>query len=106
MDFIVANKWAILLSLEVVAWTSTFLMMYTRYRLESPIWFKIFAGLTILTGVLPQVTLGIINFIKTNEIDLFTAIIVLLIVYGVTIGRKHVKMMDQWAQKKFSRAGA
>jgi len=102
-NLIMENKWAILLILEVFAWSATFFMLYARYKMQSPFWFKIASALLVLTGVIPQVFLGVVNFVATKEIDLFTIVIVLLIIYGLTIGKKHVKKLDSWAQKKFSR---
>ena len=101
MDVLVQYKWWILAALEVLAWSSTFFMLFARYGLKSDGWFKIGVFLTVMTGVLPQVTIGVINFIATRQIDLFTLVIVLLIIYGATIGKKDVKRLDAWAQKKF-----
>lgn len=102
MEILITNKWVILLTLEVLAWSSTFFLLYARYGLKSKIWFKAATVLFALTGVIPQVLMGIINFIVTRKIDLFTLIILLLILYGFTIGKNHVKKMDIWVQKKFS----
>jgi hypothetical protein len=101
MNLLVEYKWAILLSLEVLAWSSTFFLLYARYKLRSPFWFKVGTILFAITGVIPQVVMGIINFIVMKKVDLFTLIIVLLIIYGFTIGKKHVKKMDSWAKEKF-----
>jgi hypothetical protein len=103
LEFLVENKWVILVSLEVLAWSSTFFMLYARYGLKSSFWFKVATVLFALTGVIPQVLMGIVNFIATKKIDLFTLIILLLILYGFTIGKKHVKKLDAWAQAKFSK---
>ncbi|MEH7299548.1 hypothetical protein [Neobacillus drentensis] len=103
MNFLVENKWMILVILEVLAWSSTFFLLYARYGLKSSFWFKVATVLFALTGVIPQVLMGIVNFIATKKIDLFTLIIVLLILYGFTIGKKHVKKLDAWAQAKFSK---
>ena len=46
--------------------------------------------------------MGIVNFLATKKVDLFTLIIVLLILYGLTIGKNHVKKLDKWAQLKFT----
>jgi hypothetical protein len=102
MDLLVEYKWVILLSLEILAWSSTFFLLYARYKLKSNFWFKVAAVLFAITGVIPQVVMGIINFIVMKKVDLFTLIIILLIVYGFTIGKKHVKKMDSWAKEKFS----
>ncbi|KAF1855679.1 hypothetical protein Lal_00001043 [Lupinus albus] len=49
-----------------------------------------------------RVLLGVVNFAITKELDLFTLIILLLILYGVTIGKGHIRQLDAWAQQKFS----
>ncbi|WP_180960450.1 hypothetical protein [Neobacillus cucumis] len=99
----IENKWVILVCLEVLAWASTFFLLYARYGLKSSLWFKVATVLFALTGVIPQVLMGIINFISTKKIDLFTLIIVLLLLYGFTFGKKQVKKLDAWAQEKFSK---
>lgn len=103
MNFLVANKWILLILLEIVAWSATFFMLYARYRLTNPLWFKVGAVVTVMTGVLPQVALGLINYYFLGELDAFTIVIVTLIVYGLTIGRKHVRMLDNWMLKKYGR---
>ena len=103
MNSILENKWIILLIMEVIAWLATLFMFYARYRMQSVLWFKIGTALFALTGVIPQVLLGIINFIVLQELDLFTIVIVLLILYGFTLGRKQIQRLDAWAQVKFSR---
>ncbi len=103
MNFLVENKWVILVIFEVLAWCSTFFLLYARYGLKSSFWFKAATVLFALTGVIPQVIMGIVNFISTRKIDMFTLIIVLLILYGFTIGKSHVKKLDTWAQAKFSK---
>jgi hypothetical protein len=102
IEILAEEKWIILLCLEILAWASTFFLFYARYRLKSGVWFKLAVILFSLTGVFPQVTMGIINFIVKKELDLFTLVIVLLLLYGFTIGKKHVQKLDAWAKYKFS----
>jgi uncharacterized membrane protein len=103
MNTIMEYKWIILFALEIVAWSVTVFMFYARYRMQSVLWFKISTVLFAITGVIPQIILGIANFAMTNEIDFFTIVILLLVVYGFTLGKKQVKKLDAWAQVKFSR---
>lgn len=103
MSIILEYKWYILVSLEVLAWASTFFLFYARYGLKSSFWFRIASVLFAITGVIPQVIIGIINFIHTRKLDIFTLIIVVLLIYGFTFGKKEVKKLDTWAQKKFSK---
>ncbi|WP_371373709.1 hypothetical protein [Sporomusa aerivorans] len=100
-NFIMANKWAILLILEIFAWSFTVFMFYARYKMQSSFWFKLASAMLVLTGVIPQVLLGVLNFAATKEMDLFSLVLVLLILYGCTIGRKHVQKLDSWVQKNF-----
>lgn len=100
-NFIMENKWFILLILEILAWSATVFMFYARYQMQSPFWFKLASVVFAFTGVIPQVLLGVLNFAATQEMDLFTLIIVLLLLYGCTIGRQHVRKLDAWVQKKF-----
>lgn len=99
-NFIIENKWPILLVLEIFAWSATMFMFYARYKMKSQLWFKIASAILIGTGIIPQVFLGVINFVVTKEIDLFTIVIALLITYGFTIGKRHIKKLDAWAQRK------
>ena len=100
--FIVENKWLILLVLEVFAWSATFFMLYASIKMHSDFWFKAAAAMLIMTGFVPQILLGVINFIDSKELDLFTLVLVLLVVYGGTVGKKHVQKLDDWARTKFS----
>ena len=103
--FIVENKWGILLALEGLAWTATVFLFYARYKMQSGFWFKVASVMLVLTGFVPQILLGVINFNETKEIDLFTLVLVVLVVYGCTVGKKHVRKLDAWARVKFSNQG-
>lgn len=106
MTFLVEYKWGILIVLEVLAWSCTFFLFYARYRLQSNFWFKVGSVLFALTGIIPQVIMGIFNFVIKGELDIFTSVIILLIIYGATIGKKQVKKLDAWAQRKFQMKNA
>lgn len=103
--FIVENKWMILLVLEVFAWSATFFILYARYKMQSDFWFRVASAMLVMTGFVPQILLGVINFNETRESDLFTLVLVLLVVYGCTVGKKHVRKLDAWARVKFSNHG-
>lgn len=100
--FITENKWLILLTFEILAWAATFFMLYARYRMQSRLWFRVAVGIGVLTGVIPQVSLGVVNFAQTREIDVFTAVVALLLAYGLTVGKNHVRRLDAWAKRRFA----
>ena len=102
MAVVLVYKWYLLAGLEMVAWGVTFFLFYARYKLRSRPWFRAASVLFLLTGVIPQVLLGILNFLSSGQIDTFTLVIVLLLLYGATLGRRQVHRLDAWAKKKFS----
>jgi len=101
VNFILEYKWMILLILEVLAWLATFFMFYARYQMQSTLWFRLALILTVATGIIPQVLMGIVNFSATKEVDLFVLVIIMLFLYGLTFGKKHVQKLDEWMQNKF-----
>lgn len=100
-SLILENKWLILLVLEALAWLSTLFAAYARYRLQSRLWFRVGSALVVATGVIPQTLMGIFNYLAHREIDLFTVVLAVLIVYGCTAGRGHVRRFDAWAKRRF-----
>lgn len=103
MDFIIENRWWLLLFFEVLAWIATIFMLFARYKLQSQSLFKWGVVLTVLTGVVPHVTLGIVNYIESRRVDVYTVVIVGLIIYGLTLGKKDIQRLDAWAKQYFAK---
>ena len=103
LEQILIYKWLLLGLLEIVAWTVTFFMLFARYKMRSRFWFRAASVLFFLTGVIPQALLGILNFLHAGEIDTFTLVLLLLLLYGFTIGRRQVQRLDRWASRRFSK---
>ena len=103
LNEILNYKWLLLGGMEVVAWSVTFFMLYARYKLRSQRWFRIASILFFLTGVIPQVSLGILNFMAVGAVDVFMLVLVLLLLYGSTLGRRQVQQLDRWASRRFGR---
>ncbi|MCH3959699.1 MAG: hypothetical protein LKE51_10020 [Selenomonas sp.] len=80
----------------------TFFMLYARYKLRSQRWFRIASILFFMTGVIPQVSLGILNFMAVGTVDVFTLVLVLLLLYGFTLGRRQAQRLDRWAYRRFN----
>ena len=71
--------------------------------MQSKVWFQLGTVLLVITGFLPQIMLRIMNYLSVGEVDLFTLCIVALVVYGATIGKGHIRKVDEWAQQRFQR---
>ena len=102
LNEILNYKWLLLGGMEVVAWSVTFFMLYARYKLRSQRWFRIASILFFMTGVIPQVSLGILNFMAVGTVDVFTLVLVLLLLYGFTLGRRQAQRLDRWAYRRFN----
>lgn len=103
-EAIINYKWWLLLTFEILAWTSTFLMLYARYFMESDRVFKIATILVVVTGIVPHISLAILDIVQEGKINAFPIVIVALIIYGLTFGKKAVQNLDRavkrWADNK------
>lgn len=95
MEFISEHKWQLLIGLETTAWIFTFLMFYTRYWLKSKTLFNITTTIAVITGWFPHISLAILDFYQTRKITIFELFIVVLLLYGFTLGKKHISMLDK-----------
>ncbi|MCM3574190.1 hypothetical protein M3172_13420 [Mesobacillus subterraneus] len=104
MEFLITYKWLILISFETFAWLATFYMFYARYWLQSHAQFLIALTLAGLTGYVPHITLGVLDYINTGKISFFIISIITLLIIGATLGKKYIIKIDQsihqWAIQK------
>ncbi|MEH7097790.1 hypothetical protein [Neobacillus vireti] len=94
IQLLIEYKWTILIICETAAWLTTFYMLYARYWLKSKIQFYIFGAFAIITGYVPHLTIGILDFIRFQKLDGFTMFIIILFIFGFTFGKKLVTKMD------------
>ncbi|PSL40785.1 hypothetical protein B0H99_104247 [Planomicrobium soli] len=102
-DLLLAHKWTILISCDIVAWSATFYMFYARYWLESKIRVLISFSISTGLGYTPHVVLGVLNFLERKSIDFFTLFLLSMFLFGITIGKKYIMIIDRkiqaWATK-------
>lgn len=89
------HKWELMISLEILAWIFTFLMMISRYKWKSNNLFTCFTILAIIFGYVPHTTLAIIDFVQSRTASWFQLFILLLLVYAFTLGKKHLLILDE-----------
>jgi len=103
ISILLEYKWWILLSCELIAWAATFYMFYAMYWLKSNLQFIIAGLVALLTGYVPHITLAFADFLKYREINSFLVVVVILFVFGITIGRKYISKIESkiknWAIK-------
>jgi hypothetical protein len=88
-------KWALAIGFEVAFWLmlAAFLVLRYRYRVEGLA--RIFAVGVVLdtAGIL---ALGVWDFAETGKVSIYTAFIIALIVYSLTVGKGQLRRLDSW----------
>lgn len=113
LDFILNNKWSILLISECIAWLFLFAMGYYRYWKPSKAHFIIVTILSCLFGYVPHFSIPVLMCIKegswtalyqSKDALLFDGFILALIIFGFTLGKKYVIKIDRYFAQKATHA--
>lgn len=104
MEWILQNKWLVLLMLEIVAWVSTFLFLYFRYWKDILFWTRFWLMAMIFTGFAPQLSIMVVNMWATRSVGFFEAVILFLVIYSFIWGKKDIALLDRkmraWADRR------
>lgn len=105
MQFIIENKWLIIISSETIAWIFTIFMAYSRYWLQSNFLFSVSTVVAVFTGWVVHITIPILEAIhlgglkavlQSKDALLFDGFIILLFILGFVFGKKYVKKIDDY----------
>ena len=111
LNFILDNKWSILLTSECIAWLFLFAMGYYRYWKPSKIHFIIATVLSCIFGYVPHFGIPVLLCIKegswtalyeSKDALFFDGFILALILFGLTFGKKYVVKIDRYFSRKAS----
>ncbi|WP_064091532.1 hypothetical protein [Rossellomorea aquimaris] len=104
MTLLMEYKWLILLISETLAWVATIYMAYARYWLESKLQVIISGAIAVITGYIPHVLLGILDYLEHGKLQIFTLCVILLLIFGITICNKYLIIIDKsikvWLKRK------
>jgi hypothetical protein len=99
LDFILDNKWIFLIIAEVIFWLSilTFLVLRYWFRLNrlSIVFFVLF-----IINDLWIATMGFFDYLRTGEFSIYQIIILVIIVYALTYGKRDFAKLDAFIQRK------
>ncbi|WP_048600747.1 hypothetical protein [Rubeoparvulum massiliense] len=101
MDWILQNKWFFFISGEIIFWLSILGFLIGRY------WFGWRRGswaflLIFILSDLWLFLLGWFDFRNTGKIETFQIIIVIVLIYAVTSGRKDIQRLDRWVARRLA----
>lgn len=99
IEFVLDYKWYFFIAGEIIFWGSLigFLMLRYAFNLKK---LSKYAVVLWLASDLWLVTIGILDYIRSGTIDRFQIIIVIIVIYALTAGKKDFKRLDRWIQKK------
>ena len=104
MQFLLEYKWTVLLCLEVISFSALILFFYAHYWLKSRIIAISAIVISFATGGLPKGLLAFFDFWEHGRIGFFEILVLLLGIYSLTIGKKHILYLDKrissWADAK------
>ena len=88
-------KWALAIGFEAAFWLmlAGFLVLRYRYRVEGITRFFVAGVLIDTAGIL---ALGVWDFAETGAVSVYTAFIVALLAYSLTVGKEHLRRLDRW----------
>jgi hypothetical protein len=93
-------KWILAVVCEVAFWTLflTFLLLRYRYGRDE---LSVAVFIAIVADHVAMLGLGVWDYVQTGHVNLFTAFVVAILVYGLTIGRRQTQRLDAWARARF-----
>ena len=88
-------KWILAIGFEAAFWLmlAGFLVLRYRYRIEGITRIFVAGVLVDTAGILG---LGIWDFAETGQVSIYTAFIVALLAYSLTVGKEHLRRLDRW----------
>jgi len=94
-------KWTLAIACEVVFWALFVLFGLLRYRfgLDRA---SIFVLVAIVLDHVALLALGVWDYVDSGHVSTFTVVIVGLLLYALTLGKRDMKRVDAWATRRFS----
>ena len=105
VNTIIAYKWGILLTCEVLGWVFMGFMFYFRYFIQSNPLFWISTAISGAFGYIPHLSIPILIAIHEKSITallenkgdfIFVLCIISIIVLGFTFGKRYVAKFDRY----------
>ncbi len=95
-------KWMLAIACEAAFWTLfvTFGLLRYRFGRERA---SVFVLVAIVLDHVALLALGVWDYVDTGHVSTFTVLIIALLVYALTLGKRDMKRVDAWAKRRFSR---
>ncbi|QKG84488.1 hypothetical protein GXN76_08370 [Kroppenstedtia pulmonis] len=98
-SFVTEYRWLLLIYAELIFWGSliTFFILRYWYNIRSASYISI---IVIIANEIFMFSLGLIEYLETGRISTYQSIIFVAIIYSLTLGKKDIKRLDAYFQRK------
>jgi len=94
-------KWMLAVGAEATFWVLFVAFLLLRYRFG-----RDGASMAVLALIVADhlvfVALGVWDYAETGRVSTFTLVVVGLLLYALTLGRRDMRRVDAWAKRRFT----
>jgi hypothetical protein len=92
-------KWILAVGCEVAFWTLfvSFLVLRYRFGLDRA---SIVVLIAIIADHVALLGLGIWDYVETGRVNLYTAFVLGILLYALTLGRRDTARVDAWIRRR------
>ena len=102
MDFLMDYKWLLLVGAETSFWLLSVVFLVLRYWARFDRASIVFLVLIVLDNLV-ILGLGIMDYLLTGEFETYQITIVIVLLYGVTFGKRDFKRLDAYLKRKITK---
>ncbi|MGI2732998.1 hypothetical protein [Bacillus cytotoxicus] len=102
MSILTEYRWYFLIGAEIVFWISAvgFFILRYGFRLRKA---SFIVGIVLLLNELFILALGVLDYYQTGKFSNFQLITMIILIYALLYGKKDLRKLDIWVQKRIAK---
>ena len=102
MDFLMEYKWVLLVGAEASFWLLSVVFLVLRYWAGFDRASIVFLVLIVVDNLV-ILGLGAVDYLLTGEFEAYQITILIVLLYGVTFGKRDFKRLDAYLKRKITK---
>ncbi|CAN5655862.1 hypothetical protein BH18ACT11_BH18ACT11_20610 [soil metagenome] len=102
MDFLMDYKWVLLVGAETSFWLLSVAFLVLRYWAGFERASIVFLVLIVVDNLV-ILGLGVMDYLLTGEFETYQITILIVLLYGVTFGKRDFKRLDAYLKRKITK---
>ena len=102
MDFLIDYKWILLVGAEISFWLLSVVFLVLRYWAGFDRASIVFLVLIVVDNLV-ILGLGAVDYLLTGEFETYQITILIVLLYGVTFGKRDFKRLDAYLKRKIAK---